>query len=156
MGILSKIRNCAMIKKNPTPNATVIISKKSGTAGTCLANTCKSGSAMVMMIPRIKHTITGIRTFFTLLNSAPIPSPMGIIDISTPNVKNPIPIINNKAPKRNKVKIPGVKGAKVMLSSNTMVVMGNTDETDSTTFSRKSSLCPMLLLSAKKRLVCYR
>ena len=64
-----------------------------------------------------------------------MPSPIGIIDISTPKVKKPIPRISSTAPKINKIRAPGVKGAIVILRIKTITVIGRTEETDSRTFS---------------------
>ena len=44
-----------MTKKIPTPTATVKISTRFGMAGTCVARTVRSGSAIVIIIPIIKQ-----------------------------------------------------------------------------------------------------
>lgn len=58
-------------------------------------------------------------TFFSEETRAfPMPSPMGIMDISAPNEKNPIPTTSRTAP-----------------SKNTMQVIGNTEDNASLIFS---------------------
>ena len=110
----------------------------SGTAGTWLASTCRSGSAMVIKAP-IKNTrgMMGhterlpIRT-----TSPPTPSPMGIMAMSAPREKSPIPTTRRMAPSRNIIRVPaGISGARVKLSTSTMAVMGITEESDSRVFA---------------------
>ena len=67
-----------------------------------------------------------------------MPSPMGIMDMSTPRVNSPIPTTNSTAPKRNSTMVPGVRGATVILMISTMAVMGSTEAKDSLIFSKSS------------------
>ena len=61
--IRKMVRSMATTKKSPTPTATVKISTMSGTAGTWVAKTFRSGSAMVMTVP-IKRPIPMIKRRF--------------------------------------------------------------------------------------------
>ena len=45
----------AAMRKTPTPSATATIRMALGIEGTCSASTCRSGSDMVMIKPRMKH-----------------------------------------------------------------------------------------------------
>ncbi|MPN55676.1 hypothetical protein SDC9_203360 [bioreactor metagenome] len=66
--------------------------------GTWPARTVRSGSATVIMNPIMKLIIISNHSFLDFVSSAPILSPMGIIDMSAPRVKSPIPKINITAP----------------------------------------------------------
>ena len=70
-----------------------------------------------------------------MLRVVPTPSPMGIIDMSTPRVNSPMPPTRRMAPKRNSTSVPGSRGAAVMDSKKTMAVMGSTEAIDSRVFS---------------------
>ena len=52
-------RSRAITRNSPTPAATVRISTWLGMAGTCWASTVRSGSAMVMSMPRAKAMSRG-------------------------------------------------------------------------------------------------
>lgn len=54
----------------------------------------------------------------------------------------PVPAISSSAPKQNSTIVPGVRGAMVILSSNTIAVIGRTEARDSFTFS---SSCGLIL-----------
>lgn len=62
--------------------------------------------------------------------------------------KKPMPNTSIKAPNKNRTRVPGVKGAMVMLKIITIAVIGSTDVTDSYIFGVKSLLCRMNLLPA--------
>ena len=128
-------RRNASARKKPTPAATVRMSTMSGTAGVCLARTCRSGSATVAMAPMMIHAMTMTGSFFALASCAPTFSPMGIMAISTPRVKNPIPIIRKAAPARNSISGSRGMGVMVIPRINTMQVTGSTDDKDSVIFS---------------------
>ena len=136
--MFSSIRTWATTRKKPTPTATTKIRVMLGTEGNCSASTCRSGSAMVTTKPSTKQTTSGITTRRALLICTPMPSPMGIMDMSTPRVNSPIPTTNSTAPKRNSTMVPGVKGATVILMISTMAVMGSTEAKDSLIFSKSS------------------
>ena len=117
-----------------------------GMLGIWWASTCRSGSAMVITTPRMKHTSSGMPMRLRLASSTPTPSPMGSMDMSTPRVNRPMPATRSTAPNRNKISAPGVRGAMEMLSSSTMAVMGMTDDRDSFVFSINARKCiPPLL-----------
>ena len=66
------VRSIDITKNSPTPAATVMIMTISGTAGTCRANTCRSGSAIVTVTP-IKKQISAIKhRLFELPSLRPI------------------------------------------------------------------------------------
>lgn len=127
-------------RKAPTPAATVRMITMSGTAGTWFASTCKSGSAMVIKAP-IRNTkgIMGQRERLPMRTTwLPTPSPMGIMAMSAPREKKPMPTISRMAPSRNIISVPtGISGARVKLSASTMAVMGMTEERDSRVFAFK-------------------
>lgn len=135
-----RVRATDKTKNTPTPAATVRMITMSGTAGTWLAKTCKSGSAMVMN-PPIKNTkgmMGQMERFPMRTTSPPTLSPMGIIAMSAPREKSPMPNTRRMAPSRNIISVPtGMLGARVKLSSSTMAVMGITEERDSKVFAFK-------------------
>ncbi len=65
----------------------------------------------------------------------PICSPMGIIAISAPREKKPIPTISIAAPSKKSIRVPVGMGARVKLRSSTMTVTGSTEVRDSEIFS---------------------
>ena len=134
-GIFSRLRTAASTRNTPTPTATVTIIVRSGTAGTCLASTCRSGSATVMATPISRQTAISPPTFLDLASWPPMASPMGIMAISAPREKKPIPTISITAPMRNIIMVPTGSGASVKLNSNTMAVIGNTEDKASRIFS---------------------
>ena len=86
---------------------------------------------MVISAPSTKHTVIGRPILRDLLISMPMPSPMGIMDRSTPSVNSPMPSTSSSAPNRNMTIVPGSSGATVTHSSRTTAVMGSTDDSDS-------------------------
>lgn len=135
------MRAWATTRKKPTPMATARIRVMLSTEGSCSASTCRSGSAMVTTTPRTKQTSSGSSTRLVLLICTPMPSPMGVMDMSTPRENSPMPNTRSIAPNRNKTMVPGVSGAMVTLMASTMAVMGRTEASDSLIFSSSSSLC---------------
>ena len=129
------MRRNATTRKMPTPAATVRISTWSGTAGVWLASTCRSGSAMVTMAPIRKQHPTISHSFFDLVNARPTCSPMGIMAMSAPSVKKPMPMIKNTAPTRNSIRVDSSIGAMVMPSASTISVTGSTELRDSCIFA---------------------
>ena len=109
-------------------------------AGTCSASTVRSGSAMVISIPSTRATLRGIAIWRARLMYAPIPLPMGVMDMSTPRVNTPTPTISSREPNRNSTSAPVVRGTMDTLSSSTMAVMGRTEERDSLIFSNSCGL----------------
>jgi hypothetical protein len=60
---------------------------------------------------------------------------MGIIAISAPRVKKPIPMIRRDAPARNIRMVPVGMGTRRTLAIRTIAVMGSTDEKASIIFA---------------------
>ena len=92
----------ATIRKMPTPMATAKISTRLGMEGICRANTCRSGSAMVMITPSRKQANRGSRLFLDLCSCTPMPTPKGCMDVLEPMVNRAIPKISNMVPKRKR------------------------------------------------------
>ena len=125
--ILKRVRSMAIIRKKPTPKATVKIRTWSGMAGTCRARTVRSGSAMVTMTPMAKKTSITSPIRRVRVRREPRASPRGIMAISAPNENSPIPTISSTAPARKSRKVPMGMGMRTTLSTRTMAVMGSTE-----------------------------
>ncbi len=63
----NRILSTATTRKIPTPTATVQMRTSLGMEGTWLARTCRSGSAMVMMMPITKQTVIRTYSFFVFM-----------------------------------------------------------------------------------------
>ena len=131
----SSIRSTAMTKNAATPNATARIKTKFGMEGTCCANTCKSGSEIVMIKPMIKVMSTTMISFFERVMTEPVRSPIGVMDNSTPTLKKSIPTINRMAPIIKVINILGGIGAMEKHSNSTMIKIGSTAFKVSVNFS---------------------
>ena len=137
----------ASIIKRLTPAATARIITRFGMAGTCSASTWRSGSAMVIMIPKTKPEKMGQTACLDLLISMPMPSPMGVMARSAPRVKIPMPKIRSRAPNRKRTRVSAATGAIVILSISTIAVIGRTESSDSNIFSLSFfSMCSSFLL----------
>ena len=79
------------------------------------------------MNPIVKQSITDIHNFFVLVSCIPVASPIGIIAISAPSEKNPIPMISREAPAINITMVPMDIGTISVLRISTIAVIGNTD-----------------------------
>ena len=88
----------ASARNSPTPTATVMINTMFGTDGTCPARTCRSGSDTVMMTPMRNPVSRTVSSFFILEICTPTPSPSGVIAISAPSWKKPMPTISTTEP----------------------------------------------------------
>ena len=130
-----RIRSNATTRNTPTPNATEKISTKLGTEETCSARTCRSGSEIVMMKPRIKPRITIKPSFRVRSILPPTCSPIGVIDSSAPMEKNNIPATTSTAPIRNSTRMLGESAAIVNPRASTISTMGSTALMDSLAFS---------------------
>ena len=91
-----------------------------------MANTCKSGSEMVMRKPSRKPTPMMSSTLRLLVSIAPTRSPMGLMLISAPSVKNMMPTMIIAAPSRKQSRMLGETGAMEKQSTSTMATMGST------------------------------
>lgn len=138
--IPNKILRSAATRNTPTPSATDIISTRFGMDDTCSASTCRSGSEIVIITPRVNPTITIIHNFFVLSRLPPTLSPIGVIESSAPIVKNIIPPMTRIPPRRNCASMPVGIGAIVNASNSTMSIIGSTDQTASCAFSFVFSL----------------
>ncbi len=133
--IWNLMRRMARARNIPTPTATVWISTRLGTEGTCWASTCRSGSEMVIIAPMTKPMSRIISTLRVLEIWTPMPSPMGVMAISAPSWNKPIPRISMTAPVTNITKLPSSIGTRKILISSTIPVIGRTAERDSMVFS---------------------
>ena len=149
-----RMRSTAAARKIPTPTATVQMRTALGMEATWLASTCRSGSAMVTSAPSTKQISTTGSSSLPRLSRAPTPWPSGVIAISAPSWKKPMPTISSSAPIRNSVSAPISSGISVTLSTSTITVMGSTLESDSLIFSFSFSFIPSdrSLLCAKRHL----
>lgn len=76
-----------------------------------------------------------IQSFLVFVMQVPTRSPIRVMDISTPMEKRTIPTINNTAPTKNAIRIPGVIGAMLKHKSNTIPMTGSTAFPVSAAFS---------------------
>ena len=91
---------------------------------------------MVITTPNRKDNTTISRMFLLWVILAPTFSPMGVIDISAPSVKNIIPAMTIIAPTRKHNRILEVMGAIVKLNTITIPTTGRTAFKDSANFCR--------------------
>ena len=138
----NSIRRRAITRKAPTPQATDRISVILGTAGTWPARTWRSGSEMVTINPRRNANATITGRFRLLVRQVPMRSPMGVMDISAPRVRNIMPTRISTAPMRKHRRTLGEMGAMVKQRSRTMPMMGNTAWAASFHFSFNFFLIP--------------
>ena len=118
----NRMRRNDTTRKNPTPAATVKMSTRSGTAGVWRASTCRSGSATVMITPITKQAATMSHSLFERVSCVPTCSPMGIMAMSAPSVKKPMPRMSS---------VESSMGTTVMPSASTIRVIGMTALSDS-------------------------
>ena len=122
----NSIRKSATIRNRPTPNATDRIRIIFGIEGTCSARTCRSGSEIVMMKPSRNERAVTMPSFFVFVIAVPTRSPIGVMAISAPAVKNIIPTRSSTVPIRKHRRMLGEMGATVKQSSITMSTIGIT------------------------------
>ena len=79
-------------------------------------------------------------------------SPIGVIEVSAPRVKSPIPTIIIIAPIRNARNIDDGTGINVARRNNTIKVTGRTDDSDSFIFSDKIVLFRNFICSSFRSL----
>ena len=84
-----------------------------------------------MMMPMRKLMPTMIQTFLERVISLPTACPKGIMDISDPSVKSPMPPISSTPPSRNAIIALLGTGAMVKPSASTISMMGSTEVRDS-------------------------
>jgi len=90
---------------------------------------------MVIKNPITKLTKTTMKTFLDLVITVPVRSPIGVMEISTPTLKNNIPTIKRRAPIKKVIRILGGIGAMEKHSSRTMASIGMTAFRVSVSFS---------------------
>ena len=88
-----------------------------------------------MNTPMAKHTAATPAGVRILVRWLPLCSPMGIMAISAPRLKNPIPTIKSTAPTRNISRVASDMGVMVTQSTNTISVTGSTASSASIIFS---------------------
>ena len=125
----------ATTRKMPTPAATVRISHLVGHGGGLAGQHLQVRLGNGNNGPIRKQHPTISHSFFDLVNARPTCSPMGIMAISAPSVKKPMPMIKNTAPTRNSIRVDSSIGAMVMPSASTISVTGSTELRDSCIFA---------------------
>ena len=96
---------------------------------------------VIELIEELENAYVDFKTrFFDLVKVEPIFDPIGVMEISAPNVNNPIPTIIITAPIKNDSKIPAGKGAILRHKIETIIIIGNTDIADSLIFSIRTVL----------------
>ena len=75
-----------------------------------MASTCKSGSEMVIRKPSRKPTPMMRKRFWLRVSMEPTRSPMGVMLISAPRVKNMMPTMIMAAPSRKQSRMLGETG----------------------------------------------
>ena len=106
-----------------------------GIDGTCSASTCKSGSDIVMMKPRMKPIAMMSSRFLLLVIAVPTRSPIGVMLISAPSVKNMMPTTIMAAPIRKHSRMLAEIGAMVKHRTITIAITGSTARSASDSFS---------------------
>jgi hypothetical protein len=91
---------------------------------------------MVITSPMIKVAIRTINSFEDPVRYMPMPSPMGIIAISAPRVKKPMPMMSRAAPTIN-IRIVPVCISKITAAIRIIAVIGRTEENASIILSFK-------------------
>ena len=134
------------IRNSPTPTETVTISTVLSIAGTFVASTCKSGSAIVMATPSRKLTARMNQSFLDFVIFAPMRFPMRDMESSAPSVNSPMPRIRSPEPSRNESISPTSTRTSARHSTATIAVTGKTDAAASFSFSANTRYCKFLLL----------
>ena len=96
------------------------------------------GAVLLLAVPGSGKTTVLVMITGSLFDCAirvPILSPIGVIDISAPSVKNIIPTTRRIAPIIKAIRMPGGTGAIVKLNINTIAMIGTTASNDSFNFS---------------------
>ena len=147
-----------MSSSNPTPTPTVAMSSVPFiTAFTCWARTVRSGSAMVIRRPIPKPTLRRIPIFLEAVRPWPMYCPMGVMAISAPRLKRPIPSTSSTAATTNtKSSMPEMSAQGVMDRMNTNRLTGITDTRDSLSFSLREARMAVLYLGVGLSIVLQR
>ena len=86
---------------------------------------------MVMTAPIKKQMAMMMTTLLFLKILEPTPWPSGVMEISAPSWKKPMPTISRTAPIKKRATVPISSGTSTTLKMSTMSVMGSTLERDS-------------------------
>ena len=79
-----------------------------------------------MIAPIAKQITMASQVLFWRTIAPPMPWPKGVMEISAPSWKKPMPTMRSTAPVKNKASVPTSIGTSVTLSTSTMIVMGST------------------------------
>ena len=90
---------------------------------------------MVIKNPITKLTKITMNMFLDLVITVPVRSPIGVMEISTPTLKNSIPTIKRRAPIKKVINILGGIGAIEKHSNSTIASIGMTAFSVSVNFS---------------------
>ena len=130
-----------MSSSKPTPTPTVAMRRVPFiTAFTCSASTDKSGSAMVMRSPMKKPTDIKTPILLEAVRPWPMYWPMGVMAISAPRLKRPIPSTSRRADAKKTSSSRTemlTQGVRERPSTNRLT--GITERRDSRSFSRKEA-----------------
>lgn len=108
--------------------------------GTWFARIWRSGSDIVMIIPKSKLTRRISQSFLDFVMLAPTLLPIGAMAVSAPSVNSAIPTISSAAPSTNASSILLGIGEIVKHNSKTIAVIGSTEDRASKAFSRSFDL----------------
>ena len=98
-----------------------------------------------MSTPTKKETNMTSRRLLERVSFAPIYSPIGVIEISAPSVKKPMPMMTITAPITKQISIDAGTGMKVASRASTISVTGSTEDNDSFIFSDMTVLLNMFI-----------
>lgn len=114
------------IYRTPIDTAPIVIYE--GIALICVAKILRSGSAIVIIVPRMKSIKITYKMFFLFAMWAPILWPIADIEISAPRVKSPIPKIKRIVPIKKVAIVSDGSGTKVKAKSKTIKEIGRIDD----------------------------
>ena len=129
------MRSMHTARKKPTPSPTVTSSTVLLMWGTVSASTCRSGSAMVMAKPSARLTSRISGRLRLLVSEVPMRLPMGVMEVSAPSVKMPMPTMIRMEPRKKLSRRSGDTGDTDRHKSPTISRIGSTDSADSLIFS---------------------
>ena len=87
------------------------------------------------------------KSFWLRVSMEPTRSPMGVMLISAPRVKNMMPTMIMAAPSRKQSRMLGETGAMLKQSTSTMAAMGRTACSASSSFSRSLGMDDLIMMS---------
>ncbi len=119
----------------PTPVPTVTRRTVLSMCGTVSASTWRSGSEIVIAKPSMKLTARIKGIFFVFVSAVPILLPIGVIEVSAPREKRPIPATSITAPTKKQSNKSGFIGETEKHKTKTIITIGRTDSAASLIFS---------------------